>query len=198
MTNVQKQLQQSVERWALLEHPFYRAWSAGQLPLDALRNYAREYGAFISLLPQGWQTLGDQATAQEEREHAELWQRFAEGLEASPGEPIIPQVIVLAEMARNLFASRESALGALYAFEVQQPETAQSKLAGLRAFYELPQTVEPYFELHSNNQHEAAKLLTQIEALAPDQQGRAAEACETMSRALWDALSGIHQHQCPT
>ena len=28
----------------LLEHPFYRAWSAGTLPAEALAAYAREYG----------------------------------------------------------------------------------------------------------------------------------------------------------
>ena len=36
----------------LLNHPFYQAWSAGELPVDALRSYAREYGAFISTLPK--------------------------------------------------------------------------------------------------------------------------------------------------
>ena len=198
MMTVRQRLEQGTQRWALLEHPFYRAWSGGQLPLKALKTYAREYGAFIGTLPVGWQTLNDAETAQEEREHAELWQRFTDGVGATSGAAGIPQAIELVETADSLFACPETALGALYAFESQQPETAQSKLAGLREFYSLPESVEPYFELHSRNQHEAAKLLAQIENLTPERQQLAVEACETMSRALWEALSGIYKQDCPS
>lgn len=184
-------LDRTITDWNLLKHSFYQAWSDGTLPQEGLRTYAREYGAFIALIPDGWQTLADEEIAQEERDHLELWEDFAQGLETSVGEAHIPQVKNLLATAQDLFATPATALGALYAFEAQQPDTAKSKLEGLKAFYNLPQTVEPYFEIHSDNAHEVEKLLEQMNALPPADLNRALDACEQMSIALWDALSGI-------
>ena len=55
-----------VARRDLLQHPFYQAWSAGTLPVEDLQTYAREYGAFVGMLPRAWQALDDDETAQEE------------------------------------------------------------------------------------------------------------------------------------
>ena len=190
--SIKHRLDQKIANWDLLQNPFYRAWSDGTLPQEALCTYACEYGALISLMPDGWTTLANEEIAQEEKEHLELWQDFARGLHTEIGEARIPQVKDLVQTAQNLFASPTTALGALYAFEVQQPATAKSKLEGLKAFYSLPQIVEPYFEVHSHNEHESEKLLDQINALGPEEQEDALQACETMSIALWDALNGIY------
>lgn len=181
---------------ALLQHPFYKAWEAGELPVDALRTYAREYGAFIRSMPVGWETLNDNETANEEREHAELWQDFAEGLETQIGTAELPGTAALVAASGKLFARRATALGALYAFEAQQPATAKSKLEGLRKHYSLPVSTEPYFEVHSANEHEAAKLLDQISSLSAADQAEALAACEQMSAALWDALTDIYDTHC--
>ena len=74
-------LNAAFSKWNLLQHPFYQAWSAGTLPIESLRTYAREYGAFIRLLPHAWEALDDAETAQEEREHADLWDDFAAALD---------------------------------------------------------------------------------------------------------------------
>jgi pyrroloquinoline-quinone synthase len=194
--NLKNQLGERIARKALLQHPFYQAWEAGELPVDALRSYAREYGAFIRNMPLGWETLGDSATANEERQHADLWQDFAEGLDTQIGAAELPGVAALVAASNKLFATRASALGALYAFEAQQPATAKSKLDGLRKHYSLPASAEPYFEVHATNEHEATKLLDQIAALSPAQQGEALAACEQMSAALWDALTDIYDTHC--
>lgn len=189
-------LDSKISEYNLLTHPFYQAWSAGELPVDALKCYAREYGAFISTLPSGWETLNDVETAEEETEHIEMWEDFADGLDTKIADAQIPQVKNLLNTAEDLFSNSETALGALYAFEAQQPETAKSKLAGLKAFYHLPEKVEPYFETHSHNEHEAEKILERIGTLSPDAQETAVRACEQMSTALWDALTGIHDAEC--
>lgn len=180
----------------LLNHPFYQAWSTGELPLNALRSYAREYGAFISTVPDGWEAVGDAETAAEEIEHIGLWADFATGLDTTVSGPEIPQVKALVETANELFSERATALGALYAFEAQQPATAQSKLVGLKAFYQLPRTAEPYFETHAHNDHEAEMLLARIAELPPALQTTVLQACEEMSVALWNALTGIHDAEC--
>ena len=183
-----------ISKWDLLQHPFYRAWSAGTLPLDALRSYASEYGAFIGLLPAGWKTLGDAETAHEEMEHAGLWDRFAAALQTRvTSHANIPQVESLIKATSNLFSDPAHAAGALYAFEVQQPATAESKLTGLRTHYQLPGDAQLYFDVHSHNQYEAQKLLQRIESLSADDQKLAVAACAAMSEALWNALSGIYK-----
>jgi len=193
---LQNELNERIQRWALLSHPFYQAWESGKLPVEALRTYAREYGAFIGQLPSGWSLLLDEGTAQEEREHAALWSEFATGLETSVGKPELPAVTALVTKANKLFSRLETALGALYAFEVQQPDTAKTKLEGLRKHYNLPNLTEAYFQVHTANHHEAAKLLAQIAMLRPDDREMALEACEQMSQALWDALTDIYNKHC--
>ncbi len=189
-------LDNKIADFNLLNHPFYQAWSAGELPRNALRSYAREYGAFIATVPNGWQTIGDAETAAEEVEHIDLWADFATGLGTTVSEAEIPQVKTLVETAKTLFSEPATALGALYAFEAQQPATAQSKLAGLKTFYQLPKTVEPYFETHARNDHEAEMLLAHSAELPSHARDTVIQACEQMSTALWDALTGIYDAEC--
>ena len=185
-----------LEKWDLLKHPFYQAWSAGTLPVEALKVYTSEYGAFINILEDGWKTLDDAETAQEEKEHAELWEQFAAALETKISEPKITQTAELISTASKLFASPASTLGAMYAFEAQQPATAKSKLDGLKTHYSLPTEVEPYFEIHSANWHESEKILSALDKLSPEEQARAEAACALMAESLWNALTGIHEKTC--
>lgn len=194
--DLKAKLDERIQRWALLKHPFYQAWESGDLPMEALQTYAREYGAFINELPQGWEAVADRETAAEERQHAELWQEFAGGLGTQIGTAELPGVSQLIATSKKLYASPADALGALYAFEAQQPATAHSKLDGLRKHYRLPASVEPYFEVHAANQHEAAKLLALISSLPADKQEAALVACEQMSAALWNALTAIYDKHC--
>jgi pyrroloquinoline-quinone synthase len=186
------ELTQIVERWNLLNHPFYQAWTAGTLSVEALQIYAREYGAFIETIPEGWLTLKDPETAQEEREHIELWDAFLKSLGAERGLPQFTETNALTRVAHRLFAQPATALGALYSFEVQQPATASSKLDGLDKWYRLDQGGKEYFKVHSTNWHESEKILAQIYALSEADQHQAIQACALMSESLWDGLTGIH------
>ena len=187
----QDRLDQSIARWNLLDSAFYQAWSAGTLPVASLRMYAREYGAFIQRVAGGWSAHGDEATAQVEREHVELWRAFAKALETDIGEAETPAVKALVETTDKLFADRAASLGALYAFEAQQPHTAASKLEGLRAHYDLPKSAEIYFDVHKSDWDEPAVLKQRISALTPAEQETAAAACEEMSKALREALDAL-------
>jgi len=195
MTTKQR-LDATLEKWDLLKHPFYQAWSAGTLPVEALKVYASEYGAFINTLADGWMTLDDAETAHEEEEHAELWEQFANALETKISKPEITQTKELVTVSKNLFASPATTLGAMYAFEAQQPATAKSKLEGLKTHYSLPAEVEPYFEVHSANWHESEKILASVEKLSPEEQTQVEQACEKMAEALWNTLTGIHGETC--
>lgn len=189
-------LQSSLSRWNLLDSAFYQAWNAGELSTEALALYASEYGAFISTIADGWAVHGDAAIAAEEREHVELWRRFAGSLGTDIGEAKTPAVVKLVETARKRFSDPAESLGALYAFEAQQPATAASKLEGLRAHYNLGKEAEVYFEVHKDDLDEPALLLERMKALPAADQVRAAAACEEMSKALRLALDGIYDNCC--
>jgi pyrroloquinoline-quinone synthase len=193
---MKQELETILEKWNLLKHPFYQAWSAGTLPVEALQVYAREYGNFIASLPRGWEALNDLETAAEEREHAELWTDFTAAVGGFTADASLSQTSGLVRTSEELFSAPATALGAMYAFEAQQPATAKSKLDGLKTHYNLPHGVEPYFEVHSANGHESEKILRQLEALTPDKQAKALAACERMAQSLWDALTGIHEVTC--
>jgi len=178
----------------LLAHPFYQAWSAGTLPMAALRDYAGEYGAFIATIADGWQTAGHDAIAAIEVGHARVWsETFAKTLGTDVGTPVVSEVAALVAASTELFADRATALGALYAFEAQQPATARSKRAGLVAHYpELPRTAGLYFAIHEDDDEEPAMLAADMDALSPADAERAVVACDRMTQALWDALSGVY------
>ena len=66
-----------IDARCLLKHPFYQAWNMGTLTTENLGLYAVQYGEFIDRIAVGWQAAGDEAIAEEEREHARLWSDFA-------------------------------------------------------------------------------------------------------------------------
>jgi pyrroloquinoline-quinone synthase len=194
-TSLSAQCDALIAQHSLLQHPFYIAWSNGTLPVPALKDYAREYGAFIGTISQGWAMAGDSHIARVEEGHAMIWDKnFAVSLGTNvTGSPETAEVAKLVATAKELFSDRPTALGALYAFEAQQPYTAQSKLKGLGEHYkQLPVRACLYFHLHKDDFEEPAKLAGAMEELSEADRARAVEACSKMCEALYDALSGVH------
>ncbi len=187
------ELDEIVARFDLNQHPFYQEWRAGTLPIDRLREYAAEWAPFISRLDAGWDRIGEPAYAAEEREHDELWARFRASLGAT-GDMRRPQSATLLAVGENAFASVPEALGALYSFEVQQPATASSKLAGLREHYAGTVGIDgrQYFVEHAVETDEPAMLAERIEALSDGEFARAKTACAIFSAAAWGALDGVY------
>src|SRR5918992_1986165 len=188
-----EELDAIVRQFDLNEHPFYQAWRAGTLPVERLREYAAEWAPFIARLDAGWQRIGEPSYAAEERDHDELWSRFRAAL-AADAEPRRPQSRTLLAVTENAFASVPEALGTLYSFEVQQPATAQSKLAGLREHYAgaVDEAGREYFREHAVETDEPAMLAAKIDQLSDDEFARAKTACAAFSAAAWGALDGVY------
>jgi pyrroloquinoline-quinone synthase len=193
--NTATHLDQSTQRWSLLESRFYQAWNEGTLPVGALRSYASQYGAFIALIPDGWDRAGESAIADLERSHVQMWRRFAASLGTDIGSPRTAEVAELVSGTGRLLGSRSQTLGALYAFEAQQPETARTKLAGLR-HYSLGSEASEYFAVHAADDQEAGILLRHINELPEPEQQVAADACERTCKALRVALDGLYNEEC--
>jgi pyrroloquinoline quinone (PQQ) biosynthesis protein C len=176
-----------VARYDLNTHPFYQAWRAGTLPRAALAMYANEYAPFIRAIEQGWSVLGDDAHAAEERQHAALWDEFRDAFGSREGARC-PEALALEAEFLRAFADRDAAIGALYAFEAQQPSTARSKLEGLRQHYALTGQPTRYFQLHADDYGERDRLRERMGSAAP---AVVLSACERACRAMWSALDGI-------
>jgi len=196
--SIKNELDAVVAKYDLLGHPFYQAWSAGTLPKEALASYAAEYGAFVQTVPAGWAAHGDVTTSIEEVQHAVLWERFANALgTTSLCEPRLNATRELVDECKELYKSPATALGGLYAFEAQQPNTAKSKIEGLEAHYnDLPEDVKPYFAVHIDDIHEREWIIERLSALPEAEQKEAIAACEKVAKGLWDALSEIHVPYC--
>src|SRR5881397_3792493 len=75
------------ERWDVLEHPFYRRWSAGQLRPGDLQLYASEYHHAVVAIADASRSAAALADGElaprlvehagEELAHIDLWMRFA-------------------------------------------------------------------------------------------------------------------------
>lgn len=173
------QLQARLMKFDLLSHPFYRAWAAGELTRDDLRQYAGDYypqvrefpvylAEFASRLPEGplqdavlanmQDELGGASDAgQQPRPHAELWLDFAEGMGGR--RPLAGESSETPKEIRELLASfhhiategsAAEALAAFYAYESQVPRIAQEKERGLRDLYGADEKACAYFLLHKS------------------------------------------------
>ena len=144
----------------LLDHAFYRGWMKGEIPVEMLAAYHRSYHEFISRVPGYWQRVvdafqpdfpGEHPVVREERHHILLWEEWGRRLTPPPEFPR------LSTLLDSLDAMTPSALlGALQAFEVQQPEVARTKKEGLMAHYGFGAPELTYFDEHQKEEEHIA------------------------------------------
>ena len=214
--SVSSLIDSKVSERAMLKHPFYQAWTEGRLPLDTLRDYARQYFHHVEAFPRavsavhsacpdrdGRRMLAENLAEEEgieagKQDHAGLWLMFASGLgegeEAVRSQELNPETQDLIDTFRKL--SRQSyaaGLGALYAYESQFPGVAAAKIEGLIDRYGISD--EPtlrFFRVHETADVEHSAVCRQLlERLPQEQQAEAVAAGEELAEALWTFLSGV-------
>jgi pyrroloquinoline-quinone synthase len=171
-----EQLEASIARYDLLCHPFYRAWAAGELTRDDLREYARHYYHQVEAFPCYLAELalrldeGDLRRAvlanmcdekgaeggpgKDAVPHSELWLDFAEGMGARRDMRWHMPVAEVRELIRYFHSvasegTPEEALAAFYVYESQVPRVAKEKERGLREMYGADDKTCGYFSLHA-------------------------------------------------
>jgi len=209
---------EEIARYDLLKHPFYQAWSAGELTKEDLKFYAEQYfhqvsqfpaylTALHSRLPEGAIRRDVLANAYEEEcdgiAHSDLWLRFAEGMGGSAsnlsGKKPIREMSNLVATFRELAmeAPMAAAFGALFAYESQVPKIAAEKRSGLKRHYGADDQTCSYFTLHETvDVHHASVWRKIISSLIEEDSRHATDALEGISRAaraLWTALDGIER-----
>ena len=217
------QLEARIAKYDLLCHPFYLAWSRGQLTAADLREYAAEYyhhvAAFPSYLSAFHTRLEDGAVrkavaencADEEgvgspdgRSHAELWMDFAAGFGGSeqdvqdrrPVSEVLELIASFRRVARE--GSSAEALAAFYAYESQVPRVAKEKARGLKEMYGADAKACRYFTLHTTADVRHSQVWQELlsKEVADDASAaRALDAAESAAKALWTALDGIERER---
>jgi pyrroloquinoline-quinone synthase len=171
-----EQLERTIARYDLLCHPFYKAWAAGELSREDLREYARNYyhhvQAFPCYLAEFALRLDDgelrnavlanmvdekgraERSGKEAAPHSELWLDFAEGMGARREMQWHLPVSEIEDLTRYFHSvasegTAEQVLAAFYVYEFQVPRIAKEKERGLRERYGADDKTCGYFTLHA-------------------------------------------------
>jgi len=199
----------------LLKHPFYLAWTRGELSKEALLDYARQYyhhvAAFPTYLSAVHANCDDQPTRKQllsnlideeagSPNHPELWLKFAKSLGVSDVDTQNtekwPETKNLINAFRSVCGngSTGEGLAALYAYESQIPAICESKIDGLKKHYGFTDPEHyRYFTVHidADREHSAAER-NMLAAYIDNHNFESVKASVTrVLDALWDLLSGV-------
>jgi len=214
-------LEERIHSYDLLNHPFYKAWSAGELTRDDLRAYAEDYYPHVDAFPGYLAQLGvrleegelrravlanltdekggEDSFGEPESSHSELWLDFVEGLGGGrvPKRRPVGEVRKLVSWFHRVASegTPEEALAAFYAYESQVPRIAQAEDRVLRERYGVNEKTRGYFTLHAAaDAHHAQAWRSQLEKRVkanPETATKALAAAETASKALWAVMDGF-------
>jgi pyrroloquinoline-quinone synthase len=204
-----------IEDKHLLKHPFYLAWTRGELSKEALVDYARQYyhhvAAFPTYLSAVHANCDDQTTRKQllsnlideeagSPNHPELWKKFARSLGVEDVDLARtekqPQTKKLIETFRSICGQGSTAegLGALYAYESQIPAICESKIDGLKKYYGFanPEQYE-YFSVHieADRGHSAAEREMLSRYIDSCNFESVKASVNRVLDALWELLSGV-------
>ena len=201
----------------LLKHPFYQAWTNGQLTLNDLREYAEQYFHHVLAEPTYLSAVhyntphqhlennsGDISARQHilqnlideefgENHHPALWKRFAKALGASDisltNAKALPETQALVDTFRSICIKQPfyAGLAALYAFESQVPAIAEAKIDGLQKFYPMEARDYDFFTVHQEADQHHSATEWQLIERFADTPEKQAEVLQAVEQAS-DAL----------
>lgn len=199
----------------LLQHPFYQAWSRGELSLEVLRDYATQYYHHVAAFPTYLSAVHAQTDDGEVRRqilsnlvdeeagspnHPELWLEFAESLGLKRAEvksaALWPETKKLIAGFRACCGERGTGVGlaALYAYESQIPSVSEKKIEGLKKYYGFsnPEGYK-YFTVHieADREHAAVEAAQIAQLVDEEQRAAAMGAVGEVLDGLYGVLSAV-------
>ena len=208
-----KELNAKLDKYHLLNHPFYKSWNEGKLTREIIKDYAEQYYQHVKAFPRYISATHSLCEDIEKRkillenlqdeenkdaDHPKLWKNFATEMGAD-SEKIeeVKQENFTKDLIENFFkqgrASYAEGLASLYTYERQIPEIAETKIRGLKNFYGVTSKEGlEFFEAHKAadviHRKECEKLL---DALTEEEKSKAEKASMLTARYLWNFLSGM-------
>ena len=208
-----KKLNNKLDQYHLLNHPFYKSWNEGKLTREIIKDYAEQYYQHVKAFPRYISATHSICEDIEKRkillenlqdeenpnaDHPKLWKNFALAMGADPDKiENVKREWFTNDMIENFFyqarKSYAEGLASLYTYERQIPEIAETKIRGLKNFYGVTSKEGlEFFEAHKAadviHRKECEKLL---DALTEEEKDKAEKASVLTARYLWNFLSGM-------
>jgi len=208
-----KELNKKLDKYHLLNHPFYKSWNEGKLTREIIKDYAEQYYQHVKAFPryisathslcediEKRKILLENLNDEENRDadHPKLWRNFAlaMGADVEKIEKVEADKFTQ-DMIDNFFKNGRSTyaegLASLYTYERQIPEIAETKIQGLKKYYGVnsKEGLE-FFVAHKeadvHHRKECEKLL---DGLSRKEQDKAETAALSTAKYLRNFLSGI-------
>ena len=205
-------LKKELSPYHLLKHPFYQKWTEGTLPKECLQNYAVQYYHHVSAFPRYISALHSLCENQEDRKillenlneeegiqgdpHPVLWMHFAEGLglnkEKIKNAPFCKSIEALIHtFFSHCRSSYPKGLSALYSYEYQVPEVAETKIQGLKEHYGITdKKTLLFFLVHKTADIEHREAIEKLLEKRPkSEQEEALTGALDIAKALWNFLT---------
>tara|TARA_B100000579_G_C22662618_1_gene771680 strand:- start:26 stop:691 length:666 start_codon:yes stop_codon:yes gene_type:complete len=208
-----KELNKKLDKYHLLNHPFYKSWNDGKLTREIIKDYAEQYYQHVKAFPRYISATHSICEDIEKRkillenlqdeenpkaDHPKLWKNFALAMGADKKNiENVKRDWFTQDMIENFFfqarKSYAEGLASLYTYERQIPEIAETKIRGLKKFYGVnsKEGLE-FFEAHKAadviHRKECEKLL---DGLTNKEKDKAEQASLLTARYLWNFLSGM-------
>ena len=215
-----KQLNEKLNKYHLLNHPFYKSWNDGKLTREIIKDYAEQYYQHVKAFPRYISATHSLCEDIEKRkillenlqdeenkdgDHPKLWRNFALAMGSSKEEiKSVKEEKFTTELIENFFKNGRSSyaegLASLYTYERQIPEIAETKIRGLKNHYGVSSKKGlEFFEVHkaADVYHRQAceKLL---DDLSKDEQEKAEKSALSTAKYLWNFLTGMAvKHNIP-
>ena len=208
-----KKLNNKLDQYHLLNHPFYKSWNEGKLTREIIKDYAEQYYQHVKAFPRYISATHSICEDIEKRkillenlqdeenpnaDHPKLWKNFALAMGDDPDKiENVKREWFTNDMIENFFyqarKSYAEGLASLYTYERQIPEIAETKIRGLKKFYGVTSKEGlEFFEAHKAadviHRKECEKLL---DALTEEEKDKAEKASVLTARYLWNFLSGM-------
>lgn len=215
------QIDTEIEKNHLLNHPFYKAWSAGKLDPEVIREYSAQYFQHVSAFPRYLssihtncddirvrQILLENLVDEEmgDENHPELWLRFSEGMgnarENVNQAMAIDETQDLVNTYMKLSKDKKYHIGlaALYCYESMQPEISETKKEGLQKFYGIEdENTLKFFTVHIHADKWHREVIRKLIAELNDDEEKHDEILSAVKEALHalnNFLSGMERAYC--
>ena len=208
-----KQLNKKLDKYHLLNHPFYKSWKDGKLTREIIKDYAEQYYQHVKAFPRYISATHSICEDIEKRkillenlqdeenpngDHPKLWKNFALSVGADKNKiEKAKQESFTKRMIDNFFKqgrkSYAEGVASLYTDERQIPEIADTKIRGLKKYY----GVSSKKGLEFFEAHKAADVLHRkaceklLDGLSKKEQKKAEKAALSTAKYLWNFLSGM-------